>query len=51
MMGLPPGTPFDLVMPPRETVVPVVNLDSQKMEEQALLLRPELRSHRLQEAY
>ena len=44
MMGLPPGTPFDLVMPPRETVIPVVNLDSQKMEEQALMLRPELRT-------
>ncbi|MBH0203054.1 MAG: TolC family protein [Nitrospira sp.] len=44
MMGLPPGTPFDLVIPPRETAVPVVNLDSQKMEEQALMLRPELRA-------
>jgi outer membrane protein, multidrug efflux system len=44
MMGLPPGTPFDLVVSPRETVIPVVNLDSQKMEEQALLLRPELRT-------
>ena len=44
MMGLPPGTPFDLVVPPRETSIPVVNLDSQKMEEQALLLRPELRT-------
>ena len=44
MMGLPPGTPFDLVIPPRETVVPVINLDSEKMEEQALMLRPELRA-------
>ena len=44
MMGLPPGTPFDLVIPPRETAVPAINLDSQKMEEQALLLRPELRA-------
>lgn len=44
MMGLPPGTPFDLVVPPRETAIPVVDLDSQKMEEQALLLRPELRA-------
>jgi len=44
MMGLPPGTSFDLVVPPRETAIPVVNLDSQKMEEQALLLRPELRT-------
>lgn len=44
MMGLPPGTPFDLVVPPQMTTVPAVNLDSQKMEEQALLLRPELRT-------
>jgi outer membrane protein, multidrug efflux system len=44
MMGLPPGTPFELVIPPRETVVPVINLDSEKMEEQALMLRPELRA-------
>ena len=44
MMGLPPGTPFDLVIPPRDTAIPVVDLDSQKMEEQALLLRPELRT-------
>lgn len=44
VMGVPPGTPFDLVMPPREISVPVINLDSQKMEEQALLLRPELRA-------
>jgi outer membrane protein, multidrug efflux system len=44
MMGLPPGTMFDLVIPPRETTMPVLNLDSQKMEEQALLLRPELRA-------
>lgn len=44
LMGLSPGTPFDLVMPPNVTSVPVVNLDSQKMEEQALLLRPELRT-------
>ena len=44
MMGLPPGTMFDLVIPPRETAMPMLNLDSQKMEEQALLLRPELRA-------
>ena len=44
MMGVPPGAQFDLVMPPSETTVPVINLDSQKMEEQALLLRPELRA-------
>jgi outer membrane protein, multidrug efflux system len=28
MMGLPPGTMFDLVIPPRETVVSMLNLDS-----------------------
>jgi len=44
MMGLPPGTVFDLVVPPREATIPVVSLDSRKMEEQALLLRPELRT-------
>lgn len=44
MMGLPPGTLFDIVIPARTPGVPVVNLDSQKMEEQALLLRPELRA-------
>jgi outer membrane protein TolC len=31
-------------MPPSATAVPAINLDSQKMEEQALLLRPELRA-------
>ncbi len=44
MMGVPPGAQFDLVIPPSETSVPVINMDSQKMEEQALLLRPELRA-------
>lgn len=44
MMGLPPGTSFEIVVPERTTAVPIVNLDSQKMEEQALLLRPELRA-------
>lgn len=44
MMGVPPGTPFDLVMPPSAASVPAINLDGQKMEEQALLLRPELRA-------
>ncbi|GKS64180.1 hypothetical protein YTPLAS72_14840 [Nitrospira sp.] len=44
MMGLPPGTLFDLVMPPQETAVPASNFDTQKMEERALLLRPELRT-------
>lgn len=44
MMGVPPGTPFDLVVPSSATSVPMINLDTQKMEEQALLLRPELRA-------
>ncbi len=44
MLGAPPGMSFNLVMPPSGTSVPTVNLDSQKMEEQALLLRPELRA-------
>lgn len=44
MMEVPPGAPFDLVMPSSTTSVPVINLDSQKMEEQALWLRPELRA-------
>lgn len=44
LMGLPPGTEFDLVMPSNTGPVRAANLDSQKMEEQALLLRPELRT-------
>jgi outer membrane protein, multidrug efflux system len=44
LMGLPPGIVFDLVLPARTTMLPVVDLDSQRMEEQALLLRPELRA-------
>jgi outer membrane protein, multidrug efflux system len=44
MMGLPPETSFELVMPPRTRSVPAISLDSEKMEEQALLLRPELRA-------
>jgi len=44
MMGLPPGTEFEIVVPERTAAVPVVNLDVQKMEEQALLLRAELRT-------
>ncbi len=44
MMGLPPGTLFDLVVPPQESAIPASNFDTQKMEERALLLlRPELR--------
>ena len=44
MMGVPPGASFDLVMLPSATSVPVMYMDSQRMEEQALLLRPELRA-------
>lgn len=44
MMGLPPDTSFDLVMPARTKSAPVISPDNEKMEEQALLLRPELRA-------
>ena len=44
MMGLPPGTEYDLAVPQRASTVPVVDLDTGRMEEQALLLRAELRS-------
>ncbi|MGC4098028.1 MAG: TolC family protein [Nitrospira sp.] len=44
MMGLPPETVLDLVMPPRSVSMPAMSLDTQRMEEQALLLRPELRA-------
>ncbi|HNA26133.1 MAG TPA: TolC family protein, partial [Nitrospira sp.] len=44
MMGLPPGTEYELAMPQRTTTLPVVNLNTEEMEEQALLLRAELRS-------
>ncbi|MBH0197549.1 MAG: hypothetical protein HP494_18625 [Nitrospira sp.] len=44
MMGLPPETSFDLVMPTRAKSAPVISSDNEKMEEQALLLRPEHRA-------
>ena len=44
VMGVSPRTSFDLVMPSSAISVPTINLDSQTMEEQALLLRPELRA-------
>jgi len=44
VMGVSPGTSFDLVMPSSAISVPTINLDSQTMEEQALLLRPKLRA-------
>jgi outer membrane protein TolC len=44
LMGLPPGTLFDLVVPSRTDALPVVNLDTESMERRALLFRAELRS-------
>lgn len=44
MMGLPPGTSFDLVVPERGEALPTVRLDAESMEKQALLFRAELRT-------
>lgn len=44
MMGLPPGTEYELEVPQRTSTLPVVNLNTERMEEQALLYRAELRS-------
>lgn len=44
MMGLPPGMPYDLAAPVRTSAMPLVNLDAESMEKQALLFRAELRS-------
>jgi len=44
LMGLPAGTSYELVVPVRMTAVPLVSLDTDRMEKQALLLRAELRS-------
>ena len=44
MMGLPPGTPYELTVPVRTGHVPLVNLDTESMEKQALMFRAELRS-------
>lgn len=44
LMGLPPGVPFD-VQPPSGQPPPLLdNLDAERMEQQALELRPELRT-------
>jgi outer membrane protein TolC len=43
-MGVPPATPFELVVPIRTSTLPIVNLDSESMEKRALLFRAELRS-------
>ena len=44
MMGLPPGTPYELAVPARTGTVPLVNLDTESMEKQALMFRAELRA-------
>lgn len=44
MMGLPPGTAYELTVPVRTGTVPLVNLDTESMEKQALMFRAELRS-------
>ncbi|MBH0193263.1 MAG: TolC family protein [Nitrospira sp.] len=44
LMGLPPGTVFDLVVRERTDVLPTVQLDQESMERQALLFRAELRT-------
>lgn len=44
MMGLPPGASYELTVPVRTGTVPLVNLDAESMEKQALMFRAELRS-------
>ena len=44
LMGLPPGTAYELVVPIRTGTLPEVNLDTERMEQQALMFRAELRS-------
>lgn len=44
MMGLPPGTEYELAVPQRTSILPAVHLDTARMEEQALTFRAELRS-------
>lgn len=52
LMGLRPGTEFELSLPPsNEMVSPQVNLSLEKMEELALLRRPELIDERYQERF
>lgn len=44
MMGLPPGALYELAVPMRTSTLPTINLDTESMEQQALLFRAELRS-------
>lgn len=44
LMGLPPGREFQVVQPTNVGTVPVVNLDAESLERQALVFRPELRA-------
>jgi outer membrane protein, multidrug efflux system len=44
LMGLPPGTVFNLVMRERTDALPTVQLDTERMEQQAVLFRAELRT-------
>lgn len=44
LMGLQPGSPFQLEEPARRGNAPLVNLDVDSLEQQALVFRPELRS-------
>tara|TARA_Y100001951_G_C11291339_1_gene272381 strand:+ start:643 stop:2244 length:1602 start_codon:yes stop_codon:yes gene_type:complete len=52
LMGLRPGEPFELALPPAEEMVsPTVNLSLDRMEELALLKRPELIEERYQQRF
>ncbi len=44
LMGLPPGRPFQVMQPTNVGTAPLVNLDAESLEQQALLFRPELRA-------
>lgn len=44
LMGLPPGTSYELVVPPRAAAASVRALNPDELEEKALLNRPELRA-------
>ncbi len=50
LMGLPPGTTFELVLPPPEQMtVPELSMSIEQMEQMALENRPELREERYQQ--
>lgn len=44
LMGLPPGTPFEVRQPSRQATPSLDQLDADALEQQALLFRPELRT-------